>query len=445
MESEAEEWKESWRKEYLASICAFANKNGGTMIIGKTDKGEVIGVSNPHKMLEEIPNTVRNALRFSPEVNAVAEKGKTIIVVKVEPQRRAVDYEGIYYTKSGSTRVALTGNQLMQFLLKKEGMSWVDLPEERIKLNELSQEAIDFFIKKGTGSGRMSSEAANGGNELLLKNYELMNENGLKRSGAILFSENPLRTSYATPVKIGAFSENGTILRDDIIQGPVIMQPDRVMDLLLNKYVLGTNALEGLMMVTKYPYPVRALREAVLNAVVHRDYSRAVDTDILVYQDRIEIRNPGRLPDGWTAEKLLEAHSSEPANPSVAKAFYDMRYIERYGSGIKMIREECAAMGLPEPEYEVAFGIFEVTFRLPEKNDRNVSGKAAVDLSDLTDTEAKIYALICEGKVTTALDMACLLDMSEKTVRRSVAVLVERELVKRIGSRSAGRWVPMTK
>jgi ATP-dependent DNA helicase RecG len=131
MESETEEWKETWRKEYLDAICAFANYEGGLMIIGKRDNGEIIGVSNPQKMLEEIPNSVRNALRFSPKVRTVTENGKILVHVMVEPQKRAVDYEGTYYTRSGSTTVSLTGRQLVDFLLEKEGIPWADLSDPK--------------------------------------------------------------------------------------------------------------------------------------------------------------------------------------------------------------------------------------------------------------------------------------------------------------------------
>jgi ATP-dependent DNA helicase RecG len=207
-----------------------------------------------------------------------------------------------------------------------------------------------------------------------------MDKKGLRKSGAVLFMGNPWGVSHATPVKIGAFNERGVLLRDDVVECPVIMQPDRVMDILLNKYVQGTNEVVGLMMTVKYPYPERALREAVMNAIVHRDYSSVVETCIRVYPDRVRISNPGRLPNGWTKDGLAGEHGSEPANPKIARAFFSMGYIEKYGTGIGMMRGECAAAGVPEPEYVVEKRVVGVIFRLPEKRDDTVRGK--VDAMD---------------------------------------------------------------
>jgi len=437
MESETEEWKESWRKEYLASICAFANKNGGTMILGKTDKGKIVGVSNPKKMLEEIPNTVRNVLRFSPEVHAVTENGKTIIVVRVEPQKKAVDCEGVYFTRSGSTSVALTGDQLGRFLLKKEGISWADLPDEKVKAEDLSQEAIDIFIQAGLKSRRMSPEAAHSDRETLLRNYGLMDDEGLKRSAAILFLPRTTRYSYSADTKIGAFGKNGLLLRDDWIDGPVISRPDRIMKVLLEKYIQGTYDIDGLRRITVYPYPVKAIREAVMNATIHRDYSSRIETSIKVFPDRVEIFNPGTLPQGWTADNLLKKHASEPANESIAKVFYDMEYIEKWGNGIPMMRDECVAMGLPEPEYNVMTNGVEIVFRLPEKKG------AGIPLSlpeGLTENEIKICKLIKENERITYIEMAEQLGISESTVTRAARSLSKKGIIKRMGPERGGSW-----
>jgi len=438
METQNMERKESWNSEWLRTVCAFANTDGGVLIIGIRDKGEVIGVKDPHYIMKLIPDDIRNKLDVKTSVKEIVEDGKTCIKITVEKGDRYVDLDGVFYKRVGNTTQKVTGEELRSWILSDKNISWTDLPAKRVKVGELSQTAIELFVKKGMESGRMSSEAAKGDRESLLKNYDLMDEKGLHISGAVLFFDNPRRESWATPVKVGAFSENGRLLRDDIVEGPVVFQPDKVMDLLMNKYVLGTNDLDGLMRVVKYPYPMKALREAVMNAIVHRDYSSVVETDILVYPDHIMIRNPGDLPRGWTTETLLEKHPSKPTNKAIAGVFYDMKYIERYGSGIGMIREECKAMGLPEPEYSVTIhNGFAITFRLPEKKDVEVQLKLP---EGLTANEAKICELINENAGITASEMAERLKVSESTVNRALRSLTKKGIIIRFGPSQGGHW-----
>ena len=439
MESQDEEWKEAWKDDYLDTICAFANgANGGKLIIGKKDNGEIVGVRNAKKLLEEIPNTVKNLMNFYPSVEAVSEGGKTLIVITVEPQEEGVDLRGSFFIRSGSTTVKLGGRQLKRFLLLKSDMSWTDLPAEKIKIEDLSQEAIDLFLKKGNESGRMSPEAAASDRESLLRRYDLMDDEGLRISGAVLFHPTPVKVSYATGAKIGAFDEDDRLLRDDRIRGPIISQPDRVMRILLDKYVQGRYELKGLQNLLVYPYPEKALREAVVNATVHRDYSDNMDTSVRVYPDRVEILNPGWLPEGWTEDNVLNKHSSKPMNPAIAHAFYDMGYSEGWGSGIPMMQRECEAMGLPHPEYNVSIYGVEIVFKLPPKEDEFAN---ALKVKGLNDTESKVYQAICEGSVTTLSEISEASGVSKSSVKRALGSLTKKELIIRAGNNRTGKWV----
>jgi len=443
METQNLERKEAWSSEWLKIICAFANTDGGVLIIGIRDNGTVIGVKDPHYLLKLIPDDIGNKLDVKISVKDFIEGGKTCIKITVEKSERYILLDSIFYKRVGNTTQKVSGDELYSWMLSNMGISWTDQTTKNVKVNDLSQAAIDFFIKKGIESGRMSSNAAEGDRESLLKNYDLMDEKGLRRSGAILFFDNPRRESWAAPVKVGSFNENDRLIRDDIVDGPVIFQPDKVMDLLMNKYVLGKNDLDGLMRVVRYPYPMRALREAVMNAIIHRDYSSVTETDILVYPDHIMIRNPGDLPKGWTTETLLEKHESKPTNKAIAGVFYDMKFIEQYGSGIGMIRDECRAMGLPDPEYSltVANG-FAITFKLPERRDRGIHTITSVDPLGMSDRESRIYKLICEGSMSRIEDISVATNIPLRTLKRDMKKLADRGHIEKIGGDRHGKWVP---
>jgi len=314
-----------------------------------------------------------------------------------------------------------------------------------IKIEDLLQSAIDTFVKIGTIIGRMSPLAKESSNESLLKHYKLMDDNCLRISGAILFLEKPALSFPGAAVKIGAFDENHQLLRHDLIDCPVILQPDKVMDILLNKYILGTDAVEGLVRVTKYPYPVRALREGLMNALAHREYSSVAETTIRVYPDRTEIWNPGRLPLGWTGKDIFNKRESRPVNPTIAHVFYELKYIEQFGSGAAMMCDECRAMGLPLPECIAEGDMIKVIFRLPEKKDEGIPGIVIADTSELTKRESEIYLLISEGNVPTIANIAESIGVSYDTAKRTVKRLVEKGYLQRIGGNKFGKWIPVSK
>lgn len=121
------EWKKSWHDDYLKWVCGFANANGGFIYIGKDDTGHVIGLSDYQKLLEDIPNKIRNAMGIICDINLEEESGEKFIEIKVNPYTVPVSLRGRYYYRSGSTKMELTGVELNEFLLKKQvkpGMMW---------------------------------------------------------------------------------------------------------------------------------------------------------------------------------------------------------------------------------------------------------------------------------------------------------------------------------
>ncbi len=120
------EWKESWRDEYLKWVCGFANAQGGKIYIGMNDRGEVIGISDSKRLLEDIPNKIRTTMGIMADVNLLSEDGKEYIEIAVSPSSYPVNYKGEYYYRSGSTKQPLRGVSLTEFLTSKTGIKWED-------------------------------------------------------------------------------------------------------------------------------------------------------------------------------------------------------------------------------------------------------------------------------------------------------------------------------
>src|SRR4030042_3011563 len=147
------EYKESWRDEYLKWICGFANADGGVLVIGRNDKGVVRGLPNAAKLLEDIPNKVRDILGIMVDVNLREEDGKEWIEIRVEPYPSPISYKGQYHYRSGSTNQELKGAALERFLLKKRGRHWDDAPEPSFSTRSCSAGALRLFKQKAVESG----------------------------------------------------------------------------------------------------------------------------------------------------------------------------------------------------------------------------------------------------------------------------------------------------
>lgn len=321
-ESQNIEYKQSWRDEYLKWICGFANAHGGTIFIGKDDNGKVVGVADAKQLLEEIPNKVRDVLGIVAEVNLHQTKDGDYLEIVVEPYPNAVNYKGQYHYRSGSTKQELKGAALDKFLLQKKGKRWDGVPVPKVSVGDLKSETLEFFKKRGIRSKRLSEEALSEDNTHLLENLKLIEGDYLKRAAILLFHSDPEKFVTGAYIKIGYFENEADLIFQDEVHGNLFEQVEKTVDLLFTKYIKALISYEGIHRVETYEYPKEAVREALLNAIAHKDYSGLTPIQIRVYKDKIMIWNEGHLPENWTVSNLLKSHSSRPYNPDIANAFF---------------------------------------------------------------------------------------------------------------------------
>ena len=150
-------------------------------------------------------------------------------------------------------------------------------------------------------------------------------------------------------MKIGFFRSDADLLYHDEIHGDLFAQVAQTQDLLLTKYLRAGISYRGLQRREQFPVPEAALREAVLNAIIHKDYAAGTPIQISVYAHKLLLWNPGALPPDWTVAKLKGKHPSQPFNPDVANAFFRAGLIEAWGRGIARMMQACRAAGTPPP------------------------------------------------------------------------------------------------
>lgn len=357
------ECKESWRDEYLKWICGFANASGGKIFIGKNDNGTVVGIANAKKLLEDIPNKAKDILGVIVDVNLHSENGKEFLEIIVEDYPYPVNYKGQYHYRSGSTKQELKGAALDKFMLRKKGKKWDGVPIPNVTVSDLKDETFSFFRKRALKSKRIEEDVLTDSNELLIENLQLKENEFLKRAAILLFHPNPENFVTGAYIKIGFFESDSELIFQDEIHGNLFEQVEKTIDLLFTKYIKAIISYEGINRVETYEYPKDAIREALLNAVAHKDYSSGIPIQISVYKDKIMFWNDGQLPENWTIENLLSKHSSKPYNPDIANAFFRVGYVELWGRGITKMKIECEKADLPVPTYKYEASDFWVEFR----------------------------------------------------------------------------------
>ena len=354
-ENQNVEWKRSWRDEYLKWICGFANAQGGVLEIGRNDRGEVVGVKNVLQLLEDVPNKIQALLGIVVEVNLKSEGGAEYLEIVVDPYPNPISYKGEFHYRSGSTKQVLRGAALSRFLLQKYGRTWDDVPMPGVGLKDLDGRTLESFRRRAADSERLSQDILDESDAEVIEKLRLREGEYLKRAAVLLFHPAPGRFVREAYVKIGYF-RGPELLYQDVIEGDLFAQVDRAMDLLYSKYTKALISYDGIYRVETFPVPKEAMREAVINAVIHRDYASTSPIQIRVYDHRITLWNPGQLPPDWSVEQLTGEHSSRPHNPGIAYAFFRAGMIEAWGRGIQRIAHACETAGNPAPEWKIEPG-----------------------------------------------------------------------------------------
>jgi ATP-dependent DNA helicase RecG len=178
----------------------------------------------------------------------------------------------------------------------------------------------------------------------------------------------------------------------------------------------------------KWEYPPKAIREALANAMAHRDYRTTSKVQVRIFDDRIEFWNPAILPQGWTAETLKKKHESRPFNPLLAEVFFWIKYAEEIGTGTDKIIKWCREWGLPDPDFEYAGSSLVVTLRKTKLTEQYLKD------ADLSKRQVSAFEHMKKGFKMTSIEYAKMFGVTDRTARNDLSVMVEKGLVKKVGT-----------
>jgi len=430
METQNIEFKSTWRDEYLKVICAFANADGGRLIIGVDDNGNLEGVRNSKKLLEDIPNKVRDKLGIIPSVEVERKKDKDIIHILVNPSSVPISYDGKYYLRSGTTNLGLEGNELTNFLMRKVGKTWDEFIEERASLDDINAETIESFKK--SAEDRIPSIVNEKDHRVILDKLNLLDGSKLKRAAILLFGKGTQKFYPSAYLKIGKFLTEADLQTSDVVEGNLFEQLESALEILRTKYLKSEIRFEGIHRREILEYPHEALREGIINALIHRDYLGTSTIQIRVYNDRLVIMNEGKFPPEVPVEKLKTEHLSKPRNVLLAGAFYKAGFIESWGRGTIKIVEKCLEQGLPEPDFKEEFGVVTVQFYRDRWNDENLRKLG------LNERQIKAVMYVKErGKITNR-EYQDTMGVSKPMATIDLKNLVQKKVFEKLGTTGRG-------
>ena len=435
-ESETLEFKRQWTDRSLEDLTAFANTRGGTLLVGIRDDGEIVGTMVDDQEIQRIANLIIARLGITPSIRVVKMDGFPVLEIQIEPATGPVSYGGRYLRRVASTNRDFTPDELARHLLKRSGRTWDGLLSEW-GLDELDSEAFASF----TRLAHSKLPFLNPENpEQTLQNLDLFGDGRLKNAAVLLFGRHPQRLFPLAQVRIGII--RGTeILDSHDFRGTLWQQLDGAMErfrqVLKVRFDIRVEdpSLEGLQRREVWEYPLDALREAVANALIHRDYTYPADIQFRMEEDRLEIWSPGELPPPLTPEMLYGPHSSVLRNPLIAQVFYFAGIIERWGTGTTRIIRLCREQGLPEPEFNNWQGGVRVVFlKDPYTPER-------LQQMGLNERQVKAVLFVKKHGTISNSDYRRLTGVSDETARQDLIGLMKCNLLKVQGKGRATKYV----
>ena len=415
-ESDSIELKSQVIPDICKEVIGFANTNGGTVYIGIEDNGIIVGVDDEDKTILQLNNMIRDSIK--PDITmfvkyeAIILEDKKVIAIKVQRGtdrpyylgNKGLKPAGVYVRNGTSTNPASEAN-IRKMIKETDGDSFENMRslEQNLSFNATNEQ----FKKRNIVF-----------NEAKMKSLGLFLKDGEYSNVAFLLSDQCTAT-----IKTATFNGTDKLNFQDRKEysGSLFDQMENVYQYLemRNKKRASFN---GLYRIDTLDYPLDALREALLNCLVHRDYSFSASTLISVYDDRIEFVSVGGLPDGINLDDILLGISA-CRNPKLAAIFYRLELIEAYGTGIPKIMSSYKDTGF-EPKIEVTNNAFKIT--LPNLN---------YSIDEQTETEDnRIVAFIDKNGFITRKDVEELLGISQTSANRILKDMVDKSVLYRIGN-----------
>lgn len=438
-------------KEAIISICAILNKRGkGRLYFGIENDGRVVGQQIGKSTVKDISKSISDHVdpKIYPDIKVQNISGKDCIIADFSGHEGLYSTYGRFYLRAGEEDKKISTKEIKRLVEKKKNYvySW-GAEVSKTPISDVDVSSLRLFIKKGKEAGRIGFSFDSVKN--VLNKLNLIKGTKLLKAGRVLFCKN---NRIEVQAAVFAGHDKITFLDIQSFHGNLFELIDKS-ETYVKEHINWRADLSGSRRIEIPEIPVRSLKEAIINSLCHRDFANPKSNEIAIYRDRIEIFNPGQFPYEYSPEDFIKGNKpSIPRNPLIAETLYRSEDIEKWGSGLRRISEECKATGVKVAFEKIKSG-FVVTFyrpdivqeqarslateTAPEGKSRQLGEKLGVKLGE---SEEKILHLLIANKFATINIIAQSIGISTTAVEKNLIKLKGKGLLRRIGPDKGGHW-----
>ena len=432
------EFKEKYTPKLDRGIVAFANTKGGFILLGVNDQGEIRGEKLTNRLKGDINSLARNC-EPSITIKKILQIGEIVVVEVEEGDEKPYSCSSGYYRRLDAVTQKMTQKEI-RFLFKDT----VTVPfEEKINKavswNNVSKDKIKAFFKESNISVRKIVP------QDVLPSLSLSKKESIKNAGVLFFAENPRNIISQCQMTLVAFKgkDRVNIYDRKEIRNDLLTQFNEALTFLQKHLNLGSE-IKGVNRKDVYEIPLEVLREAVANAIIHRDYSmRGTSIMVEVHEDRVVVSNPGGIPQGLNIRSFM--NMSVRRNELIADMFARMNKVERMGTGIKRMRDVMKTSDLPYPKIK-SDSFFTITFcrqkySLKNEDTIKVTERVTVKVTErVTENQRIIISKMKKNAYITVKELSDIVGISERKIKENIKKLKQKKAVRRIGSAKSGHW-----
>jgi ATP-dependent DNA helicase RecG len=413
------------------TISAFANTDGGIVYIGADDNGNVVGLNLSKGKAEQITNSIIDNLHIHPEIECLDYNGLRVLKVMIsKSDNPPVKYKNAAYKRIDKVNRKMSTSEEENLLLDKKG--W-DKSSSTLTVGDVDDNTFKKFIERAVNNKRISEDFKQYSKADALKHLGLLVGENLTKAGALLFCDN--HNFINASIRVVRFHgiDKVDIVNDKLIEGNLFRQVDEAetamkLNIQIRLHISGKLEREDI-----WEYPLVALREALLNSVIHRAYyDTASKVQIEIFADRIWFYNPGGLFNNLTVAEIKQPKPSRARNAQIMDMFYRSGLVESVGTGIQRMMSACRKHGLPEPEFKEEFGGFTVTMYNEYKKLNERQRKAIEHLRNGNE--------FINNEIYRAINNLSDDEKTKKQSQRDLKELYDRKILDSEGSRKGTKY-----
>lgn len=405
-ESKSLEFKSSLTNTFLKTVSAYSNFGDGEIIFGVNDDGTICGIENAEYVRLDIENKINDSISPKPDFELIIDESKkTIRLIVREGEYKPYLYKGKAYRRSDSATIEIDRSELKALVLEGSNLSFEEIASEqqRLKFEDLSKKLEEKLGVSVT-------------TEDVLRTLGLFTKDKRYNNAAALLADK----NYFYGIDIARFGNSINEIRDrETIAGvSILKQYDEAVSMIKRYY--RYELISGIERKTVELIPENAFREAVANALIHRDWSINAHISIAMFQDRIEIKSPGSLPRGLTAEEYENGGISCLRNPIIGNLFFRLKYIEMFGTGVTRIKHAYANARI-KPQFNITDNVISVI--LPIISDKE----------EISEDEKEVVNALNNGLQLSSSEIAKNVGFTKTKTLRLLDSLKQKGYIKVIG------------